>query len=142
MNHALISHVGIAVSDLEKSIALFETLTGNKVRGIEEVPSQKVRVGIFSTGRGDDGCEGGNIELLCGTSEDSPITKFIARKGEGLHHVCIFVNNIEVQLARLKAAGVRLIDETPRIGAEGHKIAFVHPAGANGVLIELEEKTE
>ena len=138
MNHAVISHVGIAVADLEKSIALFEILTGSKVKEIEEVPSQKVRVGFFSTG--DDECSGGNIELLCGTSEDSPVSRFIAKKGEGLHHLCIYVNDIEKQLARLKEAGVRLIDETPRIGAEGHKIDFVHPAGANGVLIELEEK--
>ena len=142
MNHAVISHVGIAVSDLEKSIALFETLTGSKVNEIEEVPSQKVRVGIFSTGGEKAGFKGGNIELLCGTSEDSPITKFIAKKGEGLHHLCIYVDDIEKHLTRLKEAGVRLIDETPRIGAEGNKIAFVHPAGANGVLIELEEKAE
>lgn len=140
MNHTVISHVGIAVADLEKSIALFETLTGSKVKDIEEVPSQKVRVGFFSTGGDDNGCAGGNIELLCGTSEDSPVSRFIAKKGEGLHHLCIYVEDIEKQLARLKEAGVRLIDETPRIGAEGHKIAFVHPAGANGVLIELEEK--
>jgi methylmalonyl-CoA/ethylmalonyl-CoA epimerase len=142
MNHAVISHVGIAVTDLEKSIALFEILTSSKVKKIEEVPSQKVRVGIFSTGGGDTGFAGGNIELLCGTSEDSPVSKFIAKKGEGLHHLCIFVEDIEEQLARLKKAGIRLIDETPRIGAEGHKIAFVHPAGANGVLIELEEKVK
>jgi len=140
MNHVVISHVGIAVADLEKSIALFETLTGSKVKEIEEVPSQKVRVVFFSTGGDNNGCVGGNIELLCGTSEDSPVSKFIANKGEGLHHLCIYVDDIEEQLARLKEAGVRLIDETPRIGAEGHKIAFVHPAGANGVLIELEEK--
>jgi len=142
MNHAVISHVGIAVADLEKSMALYETLTGTKVKEIEEVPSQKVKVAIFSTGSKDGDFQGGNIELLCGTSEDSPVTKFIARKGEGLHHLCLYVEDIEQQLAALKAAGVRLIDETPRIGAEGHKIAFVHPAGANGVLIELEEKAK
>lgn len=139
MKYPVISHVGIAVKDLEKSIALFETLTGRKVREIEEVPSQKVRVGIFASDSGDES-EGGNIELLCGTSEDSPVSRFIDRKGEGLHHLCIYVEDIEAQLARLKAAGVRLIDETPRIGAGGHRIAFVHPAGANGVLLELEEK--
>lgn len=140
MNHAVISHVGIAVADLEKSVALYEMLTGVKIKAIEEVPSQKVRVAIFSTGGEDSGFLGGNIELLCGTSEDSPVTKFIAKKGEGLHHLCLYVNDIEEQLAALKAAGVKLIDETPRIGAEGHKIAFVHPAGTGGVLIELEEK--
>ncbi|MDD3732170.1 MAG: methylmalonyl-CoA epimerase [candidate division Zixibacteria bacterium] len=140
MKHAIISHVGIAVTDLEKSIPLYEKLTGMKVKEIEEVPSQKVRVGIFSTGGEKAGFAGGNIELLSGTSEDSPISKFIAKRGEGLHHLCIYVDDIEKQLALLKAAGIRLIDETPRLGAEGHRIAFVHPAGTNGVLIELEEK--
>ncbi len=142
MKNAVISHVGIAVKDLEKSIPLYEKLTGTKVKEIEEVASQKVRVGIFSTGGEKVGFTGGNIELLSGTSEDSPISKFIAKRGEGLHHLCIYVDDIEKQLALLKAAGVRLIDENPRLGAEGHRIAFVHPAGTNGVLIELEEKTK
>ena len=140
MKQTVVAHVGIAVSDLEKSIALFEKITGLKVTEIQEVPLQKVRVGIFSNGDENTGITGGKIELLSGTTIDSPISKFIAKRGEGLHHLCIYVDNIEQRLIELKKAGVRLIDETPRVGAEGHKIAFVHPSGSNGVLLELEEK--
>ncbi|HKK20503.1 MAG TPA: VOC family protein, partial [candidate division Zixibacteria bacterium] len=71
---------------------------------------------------------------------DSPVARFIAKRGEGLHHICIYVDDINAKLAELKSAGVKLIDETPRVGAEGHLIAFVHPSGMNGVLIELEQR--
>lgn len=139
MSHSLIAHVGIAVSDIDKSIVAFERLTGQKVGIITDVPDQRVKVAMFP---GGDPHIGGRIELLAATSPDSPIARFIAKRGEGLHHICIYVDDIEVRLAELRAAGVKLIDETPRLGAEGEKIAFVHPAGANGVLIELQEKSK
>lgn len=136
----LISHVGIAVKDLDKSIALFETLTGISVGLITEVPDQRVKVAMFTVA--SDSHTGGRIELVAATSPDSPIAKFIEKRGEGLHHICIFVEDIEARLAELTAAGVRLIDTTPRIGADGEKIAFVHPSDANGVLMELQEKAK
>ena len=114
-------------------------MTGQQEPVIEEVTDQKVRVAIFSGSGGHENELGGRIELVAATATDSPIASFIARRGEGLHHVCIYVEDIEQKLSELKAAGIRLIDETPRIGAEGSKIAFVHPSDMNGVLIELEE---
>jgi methylmalonyl-CoA epimerase len=86
------------------------------------------------------GFPGGRIELLQATSPDSPIARHIDKRGEGLHHLCIYVNDIERKLAELKAVGFELIDESPRVGAEGNRIAFVHPRDASGVLIELEER--
>ena len=130
----LISHIGIAVADLQKSIRAFESLTGRKVEAITDVPDQKVRVAMFG------GHETVRIELVAATAQDSPIARFIEKKGEGLHHICIYVDDIDKRLRELKAVGVRLIDEQPRIGADGARIAFVHPTGAGGVLVELQEK--
>jgi methylmalonyl-CoA/ethylmalonyl-CoA epimerase len=135
----LISHVGIAVRDLEASIATYELVTGRKVAAISEVPDQKVRVAFFA---GLDGAtKGARIELVTPTSDDSPIARFLQKHGEGLHHICIYVDNIDDRLAELKRAGVKLIDDRPKIGADGDKIAFVHPAGLNGVLLELHQHT-
>ena len=133
MTKPLVSHVGIAVRDLESAIKSYGILTGSQNPEIENIESEKVKVAMFSSG-------GGRIELLAATSEDSPIAKFINNRGEGLHHICIYVDNIESKLRELKEAGIKVIDETYRRGAEGKKVAFVHPQDLNGVLIELEEK--
>ncbi|AFL95808.1 methylmalonyl-CoA epimerase [Thermococcus cleftensis] len=130
-----IDHVGIAVKNLEEAIKVWEGL-GLKVEEIEEVPDQKVRTAIIHVGES-------RIELLEPTAEDSPIAKFIAKRGEGIHHIALGVDDIETHLEKLKEAGYRLIDEEPRIGAGGAKIAFVHPKAVTGVLLELcERKTE
>ncbi|WP_457741600.1 methylmalonyl-CoA epimerase, partial [Thermococcus sp.] len=121
-----IDHVGIAVKNLEEAIKVWEGL-GLKVEEIEEVPDQKVRTAIIHIGES-------RIELLEPTAEDSPIAKFIAKRGEGIHHIALGVTNIEEHLRELKEKGYRLIDETPRIGAGGAKIAFVHPKAVTGVL--------
>ncbi len=139
MSKPLISHVGIAVADLEQAINRYRLLTGQDEPVLEEVPDQKVRVAIFSTPCCDDLVEGGRIELVAATAPDSPISRFIAKRGEGLHHICVYVDDLEKKLSELKAAGIKLIDETPRTGAQGMKIAFVHPSGMHGVLIELLE---
>ncbi|MBU0984190.1 MAG: methylmalonyl-CoA epimerase [candidate division Zixibacteria bacterium] len=138
MNSVPISHVGIAVKDLDQAIAAYASLLGRSGPDlIEDVPEQKVKVAMFSGAQPEDG---GRVELLMGVAEDSPISKFVDRRGEGLHHLCVYVDDIEAKLGDLKAAGVRLIDEVPRIGAGGCRIAFVHPGGSHGVLIELEER--
>ncbi|WP_297508707.1 methylmalonyl-CoA epimerase [Thermococcus sp.] len=124
-----IDHVGIAVKNLEEAIKVWEGL-GLKVDEIEEVPDQKVRTAIIHIGES-------RIELLEPTAEDSPIAKFIAKRGEGIHHIALGVDNIEEHLKELKEKGYRLIDEKPRIGAGGAKIAFVHPKAVTGVLLEL-----
>ncbi|NJD99778.1 methylmalonyl-CoA epimerase [Thermococcus sp. LS1] len=127
-----IDHVGIAVKNLEEAIKIWEGF-GLKVEEIEEVPDQKVRTAIIHVGES-------RIELLEPTAEDSPIAKFIAKRSEGIHHIALGVENIEEHLAKLKEAGYRLIDEQPRIGAGGAKIAFIHPKAVTGVLLELCER--
>jgi len=124
-----IDHVGIAVKNLEEAMKVWEGL-GLKVDEVEEVPDQKVRTAIIHVGES-------RIELLEPTAEDSPIAKFIAKRGEGIHHIALGVDNIEEHLEKLKEEGYRLIDEKPRIGAGGAKIAFVHPKAVTGVLLEL-----
>ncbi|HOP06161.1 MAG TPA: methylmalonyl-CoA epimerase [candidate division Zixibacteria bacterium] len=133
----MLSHIGIAVRRLSEADPQYRLILGCDASHVVEVPDQKVRVAMY-----EPGGKGTRIELLEPTSPDSPIAKFIEKRGEGLHHICIYVDDIENRLAELKASGARLIDETPRIGAEGGKIAFVHPASAGGVLIELEEKSK
>ena len=137
MSKPLISHIGIAVSDIDAAAKNFRLITGEKNPVIHEVVDQKVRVAIFSAA-----VAGGRIELVAPASPDSPLAKFIEKRGEGLHHVCIYVDDIEAKLAELKAEGIRLIDESPRRGAEGNLIAFIHPSSMNGVLVELEERTK
>ncbi len=133
MTKTLVSHIGIAVKDLDSAIKSYEILTGSRISEVENVESENVKVAMFSS-------VGGRIELLAATSEDSPIAKFINNRGEGLHHICIYVDKIESKLRELKKAGIKVIDETYCRGAEGKKIAFVHPQNLNGVLIELEER--
>ncbi len=128
----IISHLGIAVSDLEEAIAQYSLITGDNEPIIEEVEDQKVKVAIFGKGAG-------RVELLSATNADSAVARFIDKRGPGLHHVCIYVDDLEKKLSELKEAGVKLIDEKPRAGAGGKKIAFVHPSGFNNVLIELEQ---
>ncbi len=127
-----IDHLGIAISNLNEGVKLYKDLLGFDLEGYEEVEEQKVKVAILNAhGKAP------NIELLEPTAEDSPIYKFIEKKGEGIHHIALGVKDIEKVLKDLKEAGIRLIDEVPRIGAGGKKIAFLHPKSTKGVLIEL-----
>ena len=127
-----IDHIGIAVHSIEQSLRLYEALLGLKAERIEEVPEQKTRVAVLPLGQG-------RLELLESLAEDSPVASFIARRGQGLHHICIRVDDLAAELRRLRTAGVRLIDETPLRGASGCLIAFVHPESAAGVLVELSQ---
>ena len=125
-----IDHIGVATRDLAKTIAMYKDVFELTPVFEEEVTEQKVKVAGFKVGES-------TIEFLEPTSGNSPIAKFLENKGEGLHHMAIKVNNVEEMLAKLKEKDVRLIDETPRIGAEGKLIAFVHPKSMNGILLEL-----
>jgi methylmalonyl-CoA/ethylmalonyl-CoA epimerase len=133
MKPTVIDHIGIAVSDLDEALKFWEGNMGVKCHGIEEVAEQKVKTAFLPV-------KDTEIELLAGTSPDSPVSKFIEKKGEGIQHIAIRVDNLEATLEELKAKGVRLIDEKPRIGAGGAKIAFVHPKSSRGVLLELCER--
>jgi len=125
-----IDHIGIAVRDIEKAIALFRDQIGLDFKGVEEVEDQKVKIAFFTIGES-------KVELLQTTEPAGPIGKFIDKKGEGVHHISLRVKDIEAKLKELKAGGVELIDNEPRLGAGGAKIAFLHPKSTGGVLLEL-----
>jgi len=127
-----LDHIGIAVADLGASLAFFRDGLGLEVAGSEEVSSQRVRAHFLHAGRS-------SLELLEATAPDSPIAKYLGKRGPGLHHITLRVDDIQAALAQLKSRGVRLIDETPRPGAEGALVAFIHPASAHGVLVELKQ---
>ena len=128
-----LDHLGIAVTDLEKAISLYRDQLGFDLLGTEVVSEQKVKVAFFPIGES-------KIELLESTDPEGPIAKFIAKKGEGIHHLSFRVADLKKKLDQLKAAGVALIDDQPRDGAGGAKIAFIHPKATGGVLIELCER--
>jgi len=127
-----IDHIGIAVTDLDEAIRLYTLLFGAGPDAIEDVPDQKVRTAFFRAGESQ-------VELLYPTAPDSPIAGFLAKRGPGIHHICLAVANLDRTLMELKQQGLRLIDETPRTGAHGKRIAFVHPKSLAGVLLELSE---
>lgn len=128
VNH--IEHIGIAVKSLEESIPFYEKMLGQKCYNIEEVTEQKVKTAFFQVGQT-------KIELLESTDPEGPIGKFVEKRGEGVHHIAYSVNNIEEQLQKAEQNGIQLIDKTPRKGAEGLDIAFLHPKSTFGVLTEL-----
>jgi methylmalonyl-CoA/ethylmalonyl-CoA epimerase len=134
----LLSHVGIAVRDLDEAVKRYATLLGFDADSVETITEEKVRVAMF-TGSGGEHA-GACIELVMPVASDSPVSKYLEKRGEGVHHIAIYVDDVEARLRELKALGVRLIDETPRIGVGGCRFAFVHPIAATGVLLELEER--
>jgi methylmalonyl-CoA/ethylmalonyl-CoA epimerase len=129
---ATIDHIGIAVSDLGDSLAFFRDAIGLELEPAEDVPSQRVRAHFLPAGQA-------SVELVEPTADDSPIARFVAKRGPGLHHLCLRVEDINAALAELKGKGVRLIDETPRPGAHHSLVAFIHPSSTHGVLVELKQ---
>ena len=128
-----IEHIGIAVGNMEKNAPFWKLVLNNNDPITEEIIDQKVVTEIFDTGQG-------KIELLEATSQDSVIGNFIEKRGQGIHHICLQVENIKQAIEELIESGVDLIDKIPRIGAEGYLIAFIHPRSTGGVLVELAEK--
>jgi len=125
-----IDHIGIAVKDLDQQMKFYSDVLGLKCSGIEEVADQKVTVAMFPIGEV-------RIELLQPTAQDSPVAKFLEKKGEGIHHIAYLVNDLEGNLKRIEEKQVQLIDSKATVGAGGHKIAFLHPKATFGVLTEL-----
>ncbi len=125
-----VDHIGIAVASLDESLKFYTDMLGMQLHGTETVEEQKVRTAFLPLGSTE-------IELLESTAPDGPIAKFIENKGQGIQHIAFRVDDIDAALAELKEKGVRLIDEKPRYGAGGARIAFLHPKATNGVLIEL-----
>jgi methylmalonyl-CoA/ethylmalonyl-CoA epimerase len=127
-----LDHIGVAVESLAKGRLFYEAL-GLGEMTVEEVPSEKVKVGFFETENQ------ARIELLEATDESSPIRKFLSSRGPGIHHICFKVNGLRAILQTLKAKGIQLINEEPRPGAHGCMVAFIHPKSTGGILIELSE---
>ncbi|MGI6587613.1 MAG: methylmalonyl-CoA epimerase [Peptococcia bacterium] len=130
-----IDHIGIAVKDLTASLQFYSKVLGLEAVGTEVVPEQKVKVAFLP-------CGDSELELLESTTPDGPIAKFIEKRGEGVQHIALRVDNLEEALAIMQEKGLRLIDEKPRYGAGGARIAFLHPKATKGVLLELAERKE
>ena len=125
-----LNHIAVVVDDMEKSLAFWRDALGMELHGLNEVPAEKSQVAFLPLA-------GSEIELVKPTSDDSGIAKYLAKRGPGMHHICIEVDDIEGMLAQLSSRGIRLINEEPRTTADGRKYAFVHPESTSGVLVEL-----
>jgi methylmalonyl-CoA/ethylmalonyl-CoA epimerase len=128
-----VDHIGIAVKNLDETLKFYSDVLGLELGGTEVVEEQKVKVAFLPVGDTE-------VELLESTSEDGPIAKFIEKNGEGIQHIAFRVENIEEAIEYMKSKGMKMIDEKPRYGAGGAKIAFVHPKSSNRVLVELSER--
>jgi methylmalonyl-CoA/ethylmalonyl-CoA epimerase len=129
----IIQHLGVAVESIDAALAFWRDALGLELKAVEVVEDQGVRVAMLPIGES-------RIELLEATGEETPVGKFLAKRGPGIHHLCVEVDDIRAKLSELKACGARLIDEQPRIGAGGALVAFIHPSSTGGVLIELTQK--
>lgn len=127
---ATLDHIGIAVANLAEALSFYRDALGLEIEAPEEVPSQRVRAHFIPVGESA-------LELLEATDESSPIARYVSKRGPGLHHMTLRVDDVAAALTRLKARGVQLIDEVPRRGAHGTLVAFIHPSSAHGVLVEL-----
>ena len=125
-----IHHVAVVVDDMQQSLAFWRDALGIELRELRDVPAEKSRVAFLPLA-------GAEVELVMPTTDDSGIAKYLAKRGQGMHHLCLEVDDIEGMLAQLKAKKIRLINEEPRAGADGKKYAFIHPESTGGVLVEL-----
>ena len=125
-----INHVAVVVEDMEKALSFWRDALGMELHGLRDVPAEKSQVAFLPL-------PGSEVELVQPTTDDSGIAKYLAKRGPGMHHICLEVDDIEGMLSHLKSQGVRLINEEPRLGGNGKKYAFIHPESASGVLVEL-----
>ena len=132
--HGKINHLGIAVNDLDAALKTFHEILGLKLRERRAIPERGLEIAFLESGES-------LIELLAPLSEDSQVSKFLEKRGEGIHHLCLEVDDIEAEIARLAESGVKVLGAKPEIGAEGHPVAFLHPRSTNGVLLELIQPT-
>ena len=128
-----LAHIAIAVRSVDEASRFFEQVLGLHRERTEVVATEKAKVAFFPLGETE-------LELVEGTERGNPLERFLEKRGEGIHHICLEVANLEATLGQLREAGVPLLDETPRPGADGTRVAFIHPKGAHGILIELVEK--
>lgn len=133
-----LDHIGIAVESIEKAMEFYHKALGLTLDGVEEIADRHLKIGFINT-KNDSSADNTRIELIEPTSTGTTISNFIKKRGEGIHHLCFLVDDIEEALERMRAEGFRLIDNRPQIGASGSRIAFLHPKTAGGVLIELKE---
>ncbi len=130
-----IQHLGIAVKDLDRAVAFFRDVLGLPFEGYETVDEQKVKTAMFRVGET-------KVELLASTSPDGPVGRFLEKRGEGVHHVCFKVADIDRAMSRTRSMGVKMIDETPKSGVHGTRVAFLHPKDTFGVLMEYAQEGE
>ena len=132
-----IDHIAIVVSNLEAGLQVYRDALGLPLERIEEVHAEQVKVAFLPLPEGD-----GEIELLEPTTADSGVARFLAKRGEGIHHICLVVDDIEAAMTDLAAKGLQILEDQPRLGSQGQKYVFIHPKSANGVLLELYEKPD
>jgi methylmalonyl-CoA/ethylmalonyl-CoA epimerase len=125
-----INHVAVVVDDMDKALSFWRDALGMELHGLRDVPAEKSQVAFLPL-------PGSEVELVKPTTDDSGVAKYLAKRGPGMHHLCLEVDDIEGMISQLKAKGVRLINEEPRIAADGKKYAFIHPESTSGVLVEL-----
>ena len=130
-----IDHVAIVVEDIEKALSVYRDALGLPLERLEEVPAEGVKVAFLPFPQG-----GGEIELVQPTRSDTGVAKYLAKRGEGIHHICVTVDNIEQAMRDMAAKGLQILEDEPRVGSKGQKYVFIHPKSAHGVLIELYQK--
>jgi methylmalonyl-CoA/ethylmalonyl-CoA epimerase len=132
-----IDHIAIVVQDLDAALGVYRDLLGLPLERVEEVPAENVKVAFLSLPEGD-----GEIELVQPTADDTGIARFLAKRGEGMHHICFEVDDIEAAMTTIAASGLQVLEDKPRVGSQGRKYVFIHPKTAHGVLIELYERAK
>jgi methylmalonyl-CoA/ethylmalonyl-CoA epimerase len=130
-----IDHIAIVVQDLDAALGVYHDVLGLPLERVEEVPAEKVKVAFLPLPKGD-----GEVELVQPTADDTGIARYLAKRGEGMHHICFEVADIQAAMAKMAASGLQVLEEEPRVGSQGQKYVFIHPKTAHGVLIELYER--
>jgi methylmalonyl-CoA epimerase len=130
-----IDHIAIVVQDLDAALRVYHDVLGLPLERVEEVPAEKVKVAFLPLPKGD-----GEVELVQPTADDTGIARYLAKRGEGMHHICFEVDDIQAAMAKMAASGLQVLEEEPRVGSQGQKYVFIHPKTAHGVLIELYER--